>query len=418
MDARERLSQGGTSVEEAITFFSGIVAMIDSFGARMDYFTRAMDDVRATTSLIEQIAGQTNLLALNATIEAARAGEAGRGFAVVAGEVKTLAKSSRTATERIDVAVCSMADEVGRFGRDLAEGVERSRSARERFERLGAAVDDIAEIVERVDRQSVRIASSSEAISSGAETVRAEVAAVSARTVVTGRHMHDARERLDRLEAVGNDMLANLASSGAAIDDSPLIRDAQAVAREIERLVNDAIDQDEIAQAAVFDTEYRPIPGSAPPQLTARFNDFADRRIRPVLDRVTAADARMIGCVIADNNGYLPTHLTLRSQPQGGDPEWNARWSRNRRIMVDPATRRAIASETPYMLNCYRMVLGGGRYLPLKTVFVPLVFAGVRWGNYEHAYVNEATAASDSITAAALAESFGEARGTGLRQAA
>lgn len=49
---------------------------------------------------------------------------------------------------------------------------------------------------------------------------------------------------------------------------------------------------------------------------------------------------------------------------------------------------------------------------------MPLVFAGARWGSYEHTSVDEASAASDSITAAALAESLGEARRTGLRQAA
>lgn len=78
---------------------------------------------------------------------------------------------------------------------------------------------------------------------------------MSTRTGVTGRHMHDARERLDRLEAMGNDMLVSLASSGAAIDDTPLIRDAQAVAREIGRLVKDAIHHGGVAQVAVFDKE-------------------------------------------------------------------------------------------------------------------------------------------------------------------
>ena len=57
-------------------------------------------EVEAIVASIGDISTQTNLLALNATIEAARAGEHGRGFAVVAQEVKRLAQSSKSATDR------------------------------------------------------------------------------------------------------------------------------------------------------------------------------------------------------------------------------------------------------------------------------------------------------------------------------
>ena len=53
------------------------------------------------TAFISQVADRTKLLALNATIEAARAGPAGRGFAVVAEEVRSLARETSIATERV-----------------------------------------------------------------------------------------------------------------------------------------------------------------------------------------------------------------------------------------------------------------------------------------------------------------------------
>ncbi|HEY0324469.1 MAG TPA: methyl-accepting chemotaxis protein, partial [Allosphingosinicella sp.] len=96
-----------------------------------------------------------------------------------------------------------------------------------------------------------------------------------------------------------------------------------------------------------------------------------------------------IAAALTDINGYLPTHITERSQPQGADPEWNAEHCRNRRKFLDDITRRAIASTKEAMLATYGMDLGNGRYLPVKNVFVPLFINGQRWGNFEMAYRDE-----------------------------
>jgi methyl-accepting chemotaxis protein len=96
-----------------------------------------------------------------------------------------------------------------------------------------------------------------------------------------------------------------------------------------------------------------------------------------------------IASAITDINGYLPTHISERSQPQSDDPEWNAAYCRNRRNFIDDVTRRAIASEKEAMLATYSMEFSQGRHLAVKNVFVPLWIRGRRWGNYEMAYRDE-----------------------------
>ena len=135
----------------------------------------------------------------------------------------------------------------------------------------------------------------------------------------------------------------------------------------------------------MFDRDYRVIEGTNPIQYDVRFNATADTHVRPILDLAEASDTRIIGCAIGDMNGYLPTHLTKRSQPQGPDPVWNDEHCRNRRVMIDQQTRMALASDKPATLATYRMELGD-RWIPVKNIYVPLWVKGRRWGNFELAY--------------------------------
>ena len=104
-----------------------------------------------------------------------------------------------------------------------------------------------------------------------------------------------------------------------------------------------------------------------------------------MLDRIKACDSRIIGSAIGDMNGYLPTHLTERSQPQGAGSGVERRALPQQ---ADPDRRhhpQALASDKPATLATYRMELGD-KFIPVKNVFVPLWFKGRRWGNFELAY--------------------------------
>ena len=86
----------------------------------------------------------------------------------------------------------------------------------------------------------------------------------------------------------------------------------------------------------MFDRDYQVSRGHQPGRnMTSASTTAADKLVRPILDRTKVTDNRIIGSAIGDMNGYLPTHLSERSHPQGPDPVWNDEHCRNKRIMID-----------------------------------------------------------------------------------
>ena len=388
--AREKLGQGRAAIEDTIAIFSGLTDLVVQLGERMAGFAEAMSRVQNVSSSIESIASKTNMLALNATIEAARAGEAGRSFAVVAAEVKKLAHDTRAATSEIAATIASLTREAAAVTSEIETGVDRSRIAQSGLATITGTVRDVADIVAMVDRQTDGIAQSTAMIQQSVDSVKGGLSSFAADARENGGELLQVQGRLAKLELLSNGMLDRLASCGVVIDDTPFIEFAQRAMREIAGIIEQGIARGEVAEAAVFDTVYVPMAGTNPTQYETRFCDFADKYVRPVLDRVMGEEPRLIAGAITDINGWLPTHISARSQPQSDDPKWNAEYCRNRRNFIDDVTRRAIESEKEAMLATYGMDLGEGRYLPVKNVFVPLYIAGRRWGNFELAYRDEA----------------------------
>jgi methyl-accepting chemotaxis protein len=383
--AKAKLEAGREAIEGTIGGFKGLTELVVQLGERMAGFAAAMNQVQSVSSTIETIARKTNMLALNATIEAARAGDAGRSFAVVAAEVKKLAHDTRTATSQIASTIGELTREASAVTTEIKTGVERSRAAQSGFGQISDTVREVSEIVGMVDRQTEGIAHSTSMIQTSVDRVKAGLSEFAGDARDNGTELLTAQKRLAHLEMLSNTMLDTLANSGAEIDDTPFILKAQEACRQIMAAIERAIDSGEITVEDVFDTNYQIIEGSNPVQYDVRFNDAADRYVRPILDRVKGSDGRIIGSAIGDMNGYLPTHLTERSHPQGPDPVWNDAHCRNKRILIDDTTRNALASERPATLATYRMELGE-KHIPVKNVFVPLWIKGRRWGNYELAY--------------------------------
>jgi methyl-accepting chemotaxis protein len=150
-------------------------------GGAVEETVKAMKEIAAKISVVEDIAYQTNLLALNAAIEAARAGEQGRGFAVVAVEVRKLAERSQLAAKEISELASKSVAVAERSGQLLNDLVPAIRRTAELVQEVTAAcseqssgVTQINRAMSQVDSVTQRNAASAEQLSSTAEELAAQ----------------------------------------------------------------------------------------------------------------------------------------------------------------------------------------------------------------------------------------------------
>ena len=136
---------------------------------RLNEQSLAIEDI---IDSVRDLADQSKLLSVNASIEAAKAGEQGKGFSVVAGEIKSLADTSREATQQVKniledtrkwIGAVVMATKQG--SKAVAAGVKQSKLAGESIRSLGKSVmesADAATIIQSSnEQQTVEIMGSS-----------------------------------------------------------------------------------------------------------------------------------------------------------------------------------------------------------------------------------------------------------------
>ncbi|MBO9576211.1 MAG: methyl-accepting chemotaxis protein [Sphingobium sp.] len=386
--AQSVIAQGNAIMAASLDDFSALVDHVTGLEEKLRHFLDIIGAVGSISEELGAIARQTRMLGVNAAVEAARGGEATKGFAIVAQEIRHLANRATDSTE-------SVTDQLGDLGssaRELISAVESSismgRETGGQIDRLRDAVGQISVLVTEFQSGSAAIARCNDEGARKVTMLGEGFAQFCIDASKNAREAQTAHDRLDRLETQANGMLNRIAHQAVATRNSPFITMALEGAAEVSLLIGDALESGRLSTVDLFDTAYDPIPGTDPVQYMTRFVPYADAVLRPLFDRHSARDKAVVGCCLVDMNGFLPTHISERSQPQQtGNRAWNVEYCRNRQIFMDSQTRHALDDDGDYFLYTYRQDLGEGRYRALRSVLVPMHFAGRRWGLYELGYL-------------------------------
>ncbi len=384
--AIERLSEGTALIQSSLGQIASLIELVDTLGQHVTSFSAAIEQVRRSAQDIDDIAETTNILALNATIEAMRAGDAGRTFAVVAAEVKSLASDTRKATEDIAATIDALGGEAAVVIGRIEAGSKVSGEARASVARIESTITNVGALVEEVDRQNDVIARSTGTISGHVDKVQRVLTILDSASRRNEDRLHGVHRRMEELEITASEMFDRIVHAGLSPEDSAMVAQAQALVQALAAHTEAALARGTLTAAALFDTDYQMLPGTDPQLYRTRLTDWAHAEWRPFLDRAKANDPRVLAAVCTDMNGFLPTHLTERSRPPTGDLHHDTQFCRNGRIMLEAIDRKAKLSAAPYMMAVYRHEGDGETYQVVRNIYLPLAFAGQRWGNFELAY--------------------------------
>ena len=375
-----------TAVGDSLAAIHTLVGWVTTVGGELDSTRRALADIGAVAQQINEIAERTHILALNARIEAARSGDAGKGCTVIADNVRSLADQSIGAAGSIDATLRRLGNQLTALAEHGGRAQKHAAAARDAIGSIGTVLDTFGAAMAGVDEQVCAIADVAARSTERAGEFVSELTGLVEGVAGTSRELDSARARVHTLLDVSETLIGGIASMGAVTADTPFITAAQQAAAQISRLFEDAVDSHAVPLADLFDTDYRPVPGSDPVQHTTRCTTFTDRVLPAVQEPLLGLDERVAFAAAVDRNGYLPTHNRKFSRPQGSDPVWNAAHCRNRRIFADRTGLAAGRITRPFLLQTYRRDMGGGTFVLMKDVSAPITVRGRHWGGLRLAY--------------------------------
>lgn len=365
----------GSETGESLAAVGRARDAVEAVGREVAAIVDNLRDVAAAAGVITQIALQTRLVAFNASVEAKRAGDAGRGFGVVADAVKDLAGKVEASSKEIMSTVGDLDKRIAALAQEIAPRQGQGRQGA--FHTALAEVDSgVARITDAADQ--------SGAVCAGLNT---QITTLEGEMHGTTRALDAAMVRSEAFLKVSEHLIELVANCGVETEDTPYIKAAMATAAQVGKLLEDALRTGTISVAELFDENYKPIPGTEPAQVTARFCDLTDRLLPQVQERVLGMSGRVVFCIAVDRNGYVPTHNRKYCQPQRpGELAWNTANSRYRRIFNDRTGLASARNRRPFLLQTYRRDMGNGEFVLMKEAAAPITVDGRHWGGLRLAF--------------------------------
>lgn len=370
--------KGTDDVGRATDGMSTLRGQVQNIAESMLLLGEHSQRIGGIVEIIDEISDQTNLLALNAAIEAAGAGESGKRFAIVAQEVRRLAERTVVATRQIKGLVEAIQKSANSTVMVTEEGIKAVDHAAAMVEDVQHSFKGIMTMVDETLRASREIALSTRQQTSACEQLADtmnEVRDVSIQTVTGLRETELAIGELsnlaDQLKGLMEEEIESKGKTAAAN-----------AAKAMEQVLAEALAANRFKLEEIFDENYQPIPGTDPVKFHTRYDTWLDEVIQDFEDD-HLKDRQVVYAVLADRNGYVPTHHRKNSLPLTGDREKDRVGNRTKRMFNNSVELAAARNKDGVLVQVYFRDTGE----KLWDISAPVFVNGRHWGGFRVGYM-------------------------------
>jgi hypothetical protein len=129
----------------------------------------------------------------------------------------------------------------------------------------------------------------------------------------------------------------------------------------------------------INDTNYVPIPGTKPQKYNTKYDAVFDKYIQKFEDEFLN-DEDVVFSILIDKNGYVPTHNSKYSRPEGKDHNQNLFYSRSKRNFADkPEIKQVLQYRGPGTVKyLYERDTGESMW----DIGAPVEFRNNHWGAF------------------------------------
>jgi len=161
------------------------------------------------------------------------------------------------------------------------------------------------------------------------------------------------------------------------------MRDLDAVCKEIEAALAQALASGALTEQALWDEKYEPAPGTNPQKFRTAFAEFVKSRIQPIEDAWLGKSELYRYVLLVDRNGYAAAHNSVFDRPLTGDYATDLAGNRSMRLFNDPVGLAAAQNTNPYLLQVYARDTGE----IMQELSRPVNVGGRHWGAVRLAFI-------------------------------